>query len=70
MWTDRINLYPFYKNDSAFQTLIAEGIMNTKEGKYTSVDKIIKYIEINNETTLIGTLNFMNLCHLNKFRLF
>ena len=33
---------------------------------YYAVEEIIRYIELNNETTLIGTLNFMNFMSIIK----
>ena len=48
----------------AFQDLINAGIMDTDN--YYAVEEIIRYIELNNETTLIGTLNFMNFMSIIK----
>ena len=63
-FSQRINKYDFYKVDKTFQLLIKDGIMIPNYLKYADVEKIIQYIEINNETTLIGTLNFMNFMNI------
>ena len=59
---NRINQYFFYLNDRTFQSLITNGVMNVNA--YTQTEKIIEYIETNNETTFIGTLNFMNFMNI------
>ena len=46
-------MYDYYNNDNDFKELIVDGL-------YKHIDEVIQYIENNNETTLIGTLNFMN----------
>ena len=49
----RIKQYNYYNNDTVFNKLIEDNL-------YQHIDEVIQYIENNNETTLIGTLNFMN----------
>ena len=56
--TQRIFEYDFYRSDDTFKDLITAGVMNIDN--YKNTDAIIRYIETNNESTLIGTLNFMN----------
>ena len=54
---DRLNLYSFYREDSIIESIIKEwrlNFMNTQQ-----LIQLIEYIERNNETTFIGTLNFM-----------
>ena len=58
MMTSRILEYDFYRSDDTFKDLIIDGVMNIQN--YQNTDAIIRYIETNNESTLIGTLNFMN----------
>jgi hypothetical protein len=58
----RIKQYSFYCDDKTFQALITNGVMNINA--YTQTEKIIEYIETNNETTFIGTLNFMNFMNI------
>ena len=57
-------MYKFYLNNDSFQNLIKNGIMDTNN--YNTVEQIIRIIELNNETTLIGTLNFMNFMSIIK----
>ena len=57
-------MYTFYSSNESFQNLINAGIMDTDN--YYAVEEIIRYIELNNETTLIGTLNFMNFMSIIK----
>ena len=59
---NRINEYEFYHKDTTFQDLIKDEVMNPNH--FNNVEKIIEYIETNNETTLIGTLNFMNFMNI------
>ena len=57
--SSRILDYEVYRNDRIFMDLIKDGgVMNILNHKNT--DNIIRCIETNNESTLIGTLNFMN----------
>ena len=52
--------YEYYNTDDAFKKLFTmeKGVMDPENPNNTI--SIINYIETNNETTLIGTLNFMN----------
>ena len=58
LFRTRINLFHYYESDTVFQQLVEKGIFLPENIDKTK--EIIKYIETNNETTLIGTLNFMN----------
>ena len=58
--TEIVMNYEYYRTDDAFKKLFTfeTGLMDPENPNNTI--SIINYIETNNETTLIGTLNFMN----------
>ena len=57
---ERIRRYDFYSEDDIFNKMIdsTDSVMNPENPNNTI--QVINYIETNNETTFIGTLNFMN----------
>ena len=63
----RITFYSFYNSDEIFKNLILDKNFfiffdnnNIREGAENEIIKIINYIQVNNETTLIGTCNFFD----------
>jgi hypothetical protein len=71
----RVKLYEFYGTDTVFTTLIDSTELFKILNKNTFIDStksippiesLINYIEANNETTLIGTVNFFNFTQIAK----
>ena len=60
IFMERIRRYDFYSDDDTFNKMIdsTDSVMNPENPNNTI--QVINYIETNNETTFIGTLNFMN----------
>ena len=53
-----ISEYKFYRDDENFQKILNNGLY--KFENIIPTMEAIRYLDTNNETTLIGTLNFMN----------
>ena len=57
-FSHRISDYKFYNDDENFKKILTNGLYNLNNIIPTM--EAIRYLDTNNETTLIGTLNFMN----------